>query len=72
MKGTQLRKELIALEQSQRGFARKLDIDERTVRNWIQGRSPVPPHITLMLEMVKNGHTLDQVIGIMLGKKKGK
>ena len=65
MNGTELRKQLLDLGQAQRDLARKLGINERTVRNWCDGRSTVPPHIALMIKMVRKGHSFDDVIAAM-------
>lgn len=50
---TRLRATLIALGLSQRGAARLLGLDERTVRRWCAGDSPVPTVVWLALDALK-------------------
>ena len=42
---TKLRERLTALRLSQRGLGRSLSVNERTVRDWASGASPVPEHV---------------------------
>lgn len=44
-----LRSELTRLGRKQRELARELDIDDRTVRRWCAGDSPVPAVVWLAL-----------------------
>lgn len=48
-----LRAELERLGLSQRGLARELDLDERTVRRWCAGDSPVPRVVWLAIRATR-------------------
>jgi transcriptional regulator with XRE-family HTH domain len=65
MTGQELRQQLIKLNQSQRGLAKKIGVDERTVRKWVGGNNLVPDRIVLMVKMVKDGWTWEEVTKLM-------
>jgi DNA-binding transcriptional regulator YiaG len=49
MSAEALRAELARLRLSQAGFARFLEVDERTVRRWSAGAAPIPRAVELLL-----------------------
>lgn len=50
MDNDELRAALARNDWSQRGFARELRVDERTVRKWVSGESPVPGYVISYIE----------------------
>ena len=50
-----LRRLLETVELSQRGAARAIDIDERTMRRYCAGELPVPRLVWLALERISEG-----------------
>jgi DNA-binding transcriptional regulator YiaG len=47
------RRRLAALGLSQRGFARHVGANERTVRRWIAGEQDIPPWVALVLDLME-------------------
>lgn len=48
-----IRETITALGTTQRGLARLLDLDERTVRRYASGQQPVPAVVWLALEALR-------------------
>jgi len=44
------RSHLSRLGYSQAGFARLMDVDERTVRRWGTGETPIPKSVRMLLD----------------------
>lgn len=53
MTADDFRAALERLEISQRGFARAAQVDERTVRKWVLGESPVPGLVALTIALLE-------------------
>jgi plasmid maintenance system antidote protein VapI len=52
MSPTELRRTLAAAGLSQRGAARELKLNERTVRSYVSGRKPIPLTVELALKWI--------------------
>jgi len=53
MTPTEFRAALARVGESQRGFARRVGVDERTVRRWIAGIVPIPQWVPLLLGLLE-------------------
>jgi DNA-binding transcriptional regulator YiaG len=62
MTTNQLRKALTTLGITQIALAKALKADERTVRNWVGGRSKVPTFIVILVNLMLDGKiTLEDI-----------
>jgi DNA-binding transcriptional regulator YdaS (Cro superfamily) len=62
MTTNQFRRALTMLGVTQVGLAKALKVDERTVRNWVGGRSKVPPLIVILVNLMLDGKiTLEDI-----------
>lgn len=62
MTGAELWAKLQKLEFSQQGFARTIDVGDRTVRSWIAGLYPVPRVVAMLVNlMLKTKSTADDL-----------
>jgi DNA-binding transcriptional regulator YiaG len=52
MTPSQLQRTLDQLDLSQRGAARFLKVDERTVRKWIAGNARIPEAVAMLLRLM--------------------
>lgn len=59
MTAPELSRRLAALGISQRGFARRVGANERTVRRWVRGERTIPPWVQIILDMVEKAETVD-------------
>ena len=62
MTGNQLRDELDTIGATQVGFARFLDVDDRTVRAWIAELYAVPRYVDIIIDLLKKSdETMKQI-----------
>jgi len=52
MTGSELRHIVDRFGTSQRGLAQQLGVNERTVRHWIAGDSPIPRSIEILIDLL--------------------
>ena len=55
MTAAAFRRRITALGISQRGFARRVGVNERTVRRWIAGQQDIPQWVGLVLDLAEGG-----------------
>lgn len=56
MTGRQFTRALTRLGLTQTGFAAVIEVNERTVRYWVSGRSVVPTAIAMLLNLMLDTH----------------